>query len=222
VKRDLLARPGEDRVGEALVPQPGPVALRPVPALAVDPAGPGQEFQEPVPPAEEILLEVLPAAEQVPHRLLRFIGHPDRGQLPRPEEADQLRRIPAVGLDPLPRLAGGERRGHDLAGDAEGRELAVEVVPCGARLVAGSHRPLPLQPGEEAPEVLGLVRDLAQLGLRRLRPQGPRHDRVLAVIEGHVRDILLHARPPFACGSVPSPEQPTLLCDRSGRSFHIV
>ncbi len=198
------------------------MALGPVPALAVDPAVAGQELHEPVAPAEEILLHVFPAAEEIPHRLRGLVGHVDRGQLPRPEEADQLRRIPAVRLDPVPRLAGRQGGSDDLAGDAQGRELPVQVVPRGTRLVAGHHRPLALEALEEPPEMARLVGDLAQLGLRRFGPQDPHHDRVLAVIEGHVRGILLHDRPPFACGSVPSPEQPTLLCDRSGRSFHMV
>ncbi len=196
--------------------------LGPVPAVAGAPAVAGEELQEPVPPAEEILLQVFSAAEEIPDGLLGLVGHPDGGELPGPEEADELGGVPAVGLDPLPGLAGGERRGHDLAGDAESGELAVEIVPRGPRFVAARHRPLPLQPGEEAPEVAGLIRELAQLRLRRLGPQDPQHDRVLAVIEGHGRDILFHDRPPFACGSVPTPEQPTLLCDRSGRSFHMV
>jgi hypothetical protein len=36
-----------------------------------------------------------------------------------------------------------------------------------------------------------------------------------------VCNILVHDRPPFACGSVPHRNNPRL-CDRSGRSFHIV
>ena len=218
----LLTRPPEHRVGKALAPEPGPVPLGPVAALAVDPTVAGEELQEPVPPAEQILLHIFAAAEQIPDRLLRFIGDADGGEVPRAEGAHELGRIPAVGLDPVSGLPGGQGRGHDLAGNAEGRELAVQVVSRGARLVAGHDGALALQPIKEAPEVPGLIGDGAQFGHLGLRPQEPRHERVLAVIEGHVRGILSHDRPPFACGSVPSLEQPTLFCDRSGRSFHIV
>ena len=124
------------REGEVLTAEPGPVALGPVPALAIDPAVAGQELAEAVPPAQEILLDIFPAPEQIPGRLPRLIRHGDRRELPGPEEADQLDGIPPIGLDPVARLPRRQGRGHDLAGDAEGRELAIEVVAGRPRLVA--------------------------------------------------------------------------------------
>ena len=98
----LLGGPVERREGEPLRPEPGPVALRPVAPVPVHPPVAGEELQEAVAPPPEVLLGVFPAADEIADRFAGLIGHVDRGQLPGPEEADQLRRIPAVGLDAVP------------------------------------------------------------------------------------------------------------------------
>src|SRR5213078_3811205 len=82
-------------------------------------------------------------------------------------------------------------------------DLAIEIVAGHPGFVARRHRPFARQPLEQATDLARVVRELAQLRLRVAGPQDPRDDLPLAVIERHVGSILLHDRPPFACGSVP-------------------
>src|SRR5262249_2685564 len=124
--------------------------------------------------------------------------------------------------DPLPRPPRRQRRGDHLTGHAEPGDLPIEVIAGHARLIAGRDRTLSLEALEYATDQLGLVRNLPQLGLYRTGVKDSHDELPLAVIECDECSTLTHDRPPFACGSVPSPEQPTLMCDRSGRSFHMV
>jgi hypothetical protein len=218
----FLVGPVKGGEGEVLAPQPGPVALGPVAPGPVHAAVPREELHQAVAPAAQILLDVLPAADQIADRFRRFIGHRDRRQLAGSEQANQLGRIPAVSLNAIPGFARGERRGDYLARHGQRGELPVQVVARRARLIAGDHLALALQPLEAAAHVPRLVRDRAEFGLRGLWPQDPEDDRAFAVIHGNVCGMLVHDRPPFACGSVPGWEQPTLLCDKCGRSFHMV
>ena len=140
----LFAGARQGGESEPLTADPGPVPLGPIPALAVHVPVAGQELPEAMPPAEEIFLDLFPAPEQIAGGLPGLVGDRDRGELPRPEEAHQLRGIPAIGLDPVPRLARRQGRGHDLARDVKGRELAKEVVARRPRLVADPHWALAL------------------------------------------------------------------------------
>ncbi len=173
-------------------------------------------------PAEDVPPDVIPAPEQVAHRFLRFVRHVDRGQFARAEQPDQLGGVPPVRLDPLSGPPRSQRRRDYLAGDVERPDLPIQVIPRHPRLVARRHRALPLQPFEQAADVVRIVRQLPHLGLHRVRSQDPGDDLPLAVIERHVCSTLLHDRPPFACGSVPLRNNPRLLCDTVGRSFHMV
>src|SRR5205809_5966106 len=137
------------------------------------------------------------------------------------EQSHELRGVPAVGLDPLPGASWGQRWRNDRAGDAEPGDLTVEIVAGHSRFVARRHRPFALEPLEQAADLACVVRDLAKLGLRVAGTQDPCDDLPLAVIERHVGSILVHDRPPFACGSVPARNNPRL-CNRPVRSFHIV
>src|SRR5439155_539988 len=118
-------------------------------------------------------------------------------------------------------LARRQRGRDDRTGDAKRDELTVEIVAGDSGFVACRHRALALKPLEEATDLSRIVRDLAELGLRVARSQDPHDDLPLAVIERDVGSILLHDRPPIACGSVPARNNPRL-CDMAGRSFHIV
>ena len=194
---------------EPLGPEPRPVGLPPVGAGAIDAAMPEEELDEPMAPANDVLANIVAAAQQVAHRFLRLVGHVDRGQLARAVEADELGRVAAIRLDPLPRAARGESRGDHVAVDPEGRELPVQVVAGYAGLVADADRPLARQTLDEPAEEPRFVGNLPQLRLALPRPQDPCRDRPLAIIEGHVGSILLHDRPPFACGSVLPPRGTT-------------
>ena len=85
---------------EPLGPEPRPVGLPPVGAGAIDAAMPEQELDEPMAPANDVLANIVAAAQQVAHRFLRLVRHVDRGQLARSVEADELGRVAAIRLDP--------------------------------------------------------------------------------------------------------------------------
>src|SRR6185295_18057797 len=53
---------------------------------------------------------------KVAHRLVRWVGHPDRGQLAGAQEAGQAKRVAAVSLYAVARLLRDERGRHDDAG----------------------------------------------------------------------------------------------------------
>ena len=169
-----------------------------------------QELDEPMTPANDVLANIVAAAQQVAHRFLRLVRYVDRGQLARAVEADELGRVAAIRLDPLPRAARGESRGHHVAVDPEGGELPVQVVAGYAGLVADADRPLARQPLDETAEEPWFVGNLSQLRLALPRPQDPCRNRPLAIIEGHVGSILLHDRllSPVAL-FFPRGEQPT-------------
>src|ERR671919_287498 len=143
-------------------------------------------------PAEDIAPQVVAAADKIAHGLLVFVEDVDGRQF----------GVAAVGLDPLPRAARGEGRRDHGAGDPERGELAVEVVTRHAGFIAGGHRAFAREPLEQTADLARVVRHLPQLGLFDARAQDPHHDLPLAVIERHVGSILLHDRPPIACGSV--------------------
>ena len=112
------------------------------------------------------------------------------------------------------------RRGVS-AGAMTEQATPVEIVAGDPRFVARGDGPLAIEPFEQAPDLARVVHDLAKLGLCVARAQDSRDDLPLAVVERHVGSILLHDRPPIACGSVPARNNPRL-CDTAGRSFHIV
>jgi len=90
-----------------------------------------EELHQPVAPAEEILLHVLPTPEEISHRLGGLVRDADAGQFAGAEEPDELHGIAAVGLDPVSGLARRQGRRDHLAGHAAGRELALQRVARG-------------------------------------------------------------------------------------------
>ena len=200
---------------EPLGADPGPVALGPVLARDVEPPVPIEKLQQPMAPPQDVAAHVLPAPRQIANRFLGLVGHMDRGQLAGAKEPDQLGGIATVGLDPLPWPPRRQRRGDHLTGRATGGDLSVEIVPRDAGFVAGRDGALARQSPKQPLDQMRLLGHLALLRLSLPRAQDRHHELPLAVIEPHVgRSILLHDRPPFACGSVPCREQPTLMCDR--------
>src|SRR5256886_1060115 len=216
-----LERAPERRQLEPLLTDPSPVGVAPVLAGEVGAPVAGQELEHAMPPAENIAADVVAAADEIAHGLLALVEDVDGGELASAEQSHELRGVPAVGLDPLPGASWGQRWRNDRAGDAEPGDLTVEIVAGHSSFVARRHRPFALEPLEQAADLACVVRDLAKLGLRVAGTQDPCDDLPLAVIERHVGSILVHDRPPFACGSVPARNNPRL-CNRSGRSFHIV
>jgi len=170
-------------------------------------------------PADDVGADVVPTAGEIADPFFGFRRHVDRRQLAGAEEAHELGGVPAIGLHALPGLARRQGGGDHGTVHAERRELTIEIVAGHAGFITGPDRCFPKQPLEEATHLPRFVRDLTQLGLRGVGPQNSRHDDSLAVVECDVCNG--HDRPPFACGSVPSRNNPRIR-DRSGRSFHMV
>ena len=193
----------QDGEGKALGPNPRPVPLGPVPAVAVEAAMAGQELPEPVAPAEELLLDILPAPEEIAPGLARLVRDGDRREIARSEEPHQLADIAAVGLDPIAGFPGCERGGHHLAQHAKGRALAVQLIAGRAGLVADPDVAFAPQALEVAPEVARLIGNRVDLRLLTAGPENANPAGAFAIVNGHKDAILFHDRPPFACGSVP-------------------
>ena len=153
LKDDLLSR-----MIEALGLQPAKVGLGPATAPGVDPAVALQEAVQPLAHAALGVLEVFPAALQVAHRLLRFVGHPHGRQLAVLEKPHQRQRIAPVGLDAVARPPRNQRGRHHRAGVPQGCELTVDAVAAGTGLVAKPQR---------GPTTGQLGRQLGQRGARR-------------------------------------------------------
>ena len=84
-----------------------------------------------------VFLGGFPRPHQIPQRLVRSVGHPDRRQFSGAVATRQFLRIPPVRLDPVPGF-GRHQAGRDhLTGHAQLRELPIQHVPGGASLVAG-------------------------------------------------------------------------------------
>ena len=216
-----LERALQRRQVEPLLADPPPVSLAPVLAGETGTPVTGEELEHAMPPAEDVAANIVAAADEIAHGLLALVEDVDGGEFPGAKQAHELCGVAPVGLDPLARAARRQRGRDDRTGDAKRDELTVEIVAGDSGFVAGRHRAFAFKPLEEATDLSRIVRDLAELGLRVARSQDPHYDLPLAVIERDVGSILLHDRPPIACGSVPARNNPRL-CDMAGRSFHIV
>jgi hypothetical protein len=117
---------------DPLVVQTGPSTRLGVVALPPS----EQEALDPAHGVSAVVLEILPDPHQVPQGLLLGGGDPDRGELSRPMKPSEVAGVDAVGFDPTACPPWDERRGDDVALDAEGAQQAAGVV-AGAGLVAG-------------------------------------------------------------------------------------
>src|SRR5512141_737088 len=123
---------------ELLASQPLPVALGPVVAVAEDAAMADEELREPMARWGEVLADILARADEIADRLLVGGRNGDHGELAGAIQASELPGVAAVGLHAVRRLHGDEGRGHDLAGDPHLRQLPIDLVPTGPRLVAAA------------------------------------------------------------------------------------
>ena len=73
---------------------------------------------------------------EVPHRLVTLIRHPDRRQLTGPEQLHEIDGVAPIGFDPITWLGWDQRRCHHNAVMAHALDQAVETVTCRASLVA--------------------------------------------------------------------------------------
>jgi hypothetical protein len=187
------------RVFEPQAGQPAPVHQRPgrpvvVMAMTQQEAG-----------------QLLPSLTQGPHRrqtrphqiadrLVRRIRNPDRRQLAGAVKLGQVDRVPAVGLDPLTRLARDQRRSNHYAAVPCCGQLSFDAVAAGAGFVTEAQlRPSPRQLAGQCIQGGRRVRDLAVLAhLAPLARLGKRHrNRVLVHIQTDVGDRLVHDPSPM-------------------------
>src|SRR5436309_14603619 len=145
-----LERALERRQIEPLLADPPPVGLAPVLTGEVGAPVAGEELEHAMPPAHDVAAEIVATADEIAHGLLALVEDVDGGELAGAEQAHELHGIAAIGLDPLPRASRGQRRCNDRTGDAERRELPVEIVAGHSGFVARRHRPLALEPPEPA------------------------------------------------------------------------
>ena len=137
--------------------------------------------------------------DQVAHRLVRRVRHPNRGELAGPVQLRQAQRITPVGLHPVARLARDQGRRHHHAGVAEPLELPLQAVAARAGLVAEAQLPpIPSQPSRQLGDDLGPVREHPELpDLATPDALGDRHgDRRLVDVHADKRDAAHQARSP--------------------------
>ena len=119
--------------------------------------------------------ELRPARQSAPHRADPLVGHPDRVELPRPEQLRERAGVEAVSLRPRLADAGVRRRDDDHARDV--RLQDARNLPG----VAGHlerHVVLPVEALREQLERLGLRLDpAARAQLTMFRRSPPRRSR---------------------------------------------
>jgi hypothetical protein len=108
---------------EAQRRQPPPIGQGPGGPAGIDPTVPQQEALQMLARLAQHPYGRGPGADQVAHRLVCRVRHPDRGQLARPVQLGQAQRITPVGLHPVARLARDQGWRHHHAGVAEPLEL---------------------------------------------------------------------------------------------------
>ena len=197
LQHDLLRR-----VREAQPGQPAPVRRRPGLAAGEHPAVAQQEALELLARPAHRLHRGRARPDQVAHRLVRRVGHPDRGQLAGPMQAGQRDGVAPVGLHPVAGLARDERGRHHRAVVAESGDLPVQAVAARAGLVADPELAVLLgEPLDQAPHGLGPVGDLApEPHLARAPGLGHRHRdlRLVRIQPDAHGPILVHGSSPMS------------------------
>jgi hypothetical protein len=79
-------------------------------------------------------------AHEIADRLMSWIGNPDRRQFARPMQLAQADRVPAVGLDPIPRFARDQRWSHDDALMPGEGQLALNPIAARSGFIAEPKR----------------------------------------------------------------------------------
>ena len=90
------------------------------------------------------LLSCLPQAphgcqagtDQIAHRFMCRVGDPHGRQSTSPMQARQIDRVSSVRLDPVPRLAWDQRRGHHHAVVPRRNQLPLDAVAARSGLIA--------------------------------------------------------------------------------------
>ena len=174
------------RLVEALPKQPLLVFDRPLLPVAPDPVVAQQELRQPVPRAGPVGDHVRAGPAQIPHRLLGPGGHPDRHQLPGPVQPGQPTAVPRVGLDPIPRRAGHQRRRDHVTGHPHRGQQPVQAEPGRSGLVAHPQLATVAEPVDQPADRPLIVEDLLRVRGHLIRTQNPHQDCVFTRVQPEV------------------------------------
>jgi hypothetical protein len=157
--------------------QPAAVGLGPAPHAAVDPAVAQGKALHVLARLAQHAAGGHPRPHQIAHRLVRRVGHPDRGQLPRPVQLGERGGIAAIGLDPIARPARDQRRRDHAAVLAQPAQQPMDAVAARAGFVAKAQPPVAtLQALDQTVQRLRRARDLAKKADLAVAPGiGDRH-----------------------------------------------
>jgi hypothetical protein len=138
--------------------------------------------------------DILPGTRQIPNGLLLHSGNIHRGKVARTHETSQLHGVPAIGLDPIPRLLGNEGGGNYQTGVSFFAQVPVEAVAGRTGLVGEDQLlSVSLEPADE------LV-DIAFSGA-----DGPNEGNIGLAIIGNIPDrdeVLVHIQTDENCGII--------------------
>jgi hypothetical protein len=143
---------------------------------------------------------VIARSRQIPDRLVRRVGHPDRSQIARARTLGQLQAVAPVGLDALARAPRNQRWGDHLTPITPGGQRSLQAIAGGARLVDHVHLGRRAQLGQRLEQLVDLVGGSPNLSRRdsATRLGCTNHDAVLVHIQCHENlDTFVHGRSPF-------------------------
>ena len=97
-----------------------------------------------MPGAEQVGADVLATAQQIARGFFLLGGNVNGGERPGPVEDRQVAGVTTIRFDSIPRAAGDQGRRDHVAGNAPGREGALQLEAARPRFVAADHRALAL------------------------------------------------------------------------------
>src|SRR5712692_1601328 len=199
----LLRGQLEALLGKPAAPRNSPRAGRQPPSVTQT------ELRKPVPVAHPIKARVLTRAHQITGRLQLRCRYVNWLQQPAREQAGQLARVPAVGLDPIARPLRHQARRHDAAVDAALNQEPIEAETGRARLVTATQRRPAAQRTLDGLLVVGKRPLLQQLvGAHRRQPD---RARVNVQPNRYRRHRVVHGRRPPYVALPGHPRQPTTM-----------
>ena len=122
-------------VVEANRGQPSSISLGPATLAGVDPAMAQKETLKVLPRLAEHSTRRRASSDQIAHRFVRVVWHPDFRQLAGPVQFGQRHRIAAVGLNPITRPTRDQRRRDHDAILAQSAQQPVQAVAARTGLV---------------------------------------------------------------------------------------
>ena len=137
----------------------GSMALRPMLAGRIRATMSQKEGEQLLPSPHQVHGCIHSRADQIAQRFMRRVRHPHPGQVSGSVQDRQLLPIAPIGLDPLPWLAWNERSRGNCATVAQRCELAIDVLPATASLIAEVELAMLGKPLGHLRDVVRLVRD---------------------------------------------------------------